>query len=97
VEGFGLAILEQLAAGVPTVAFDQGGPRDILRDMPDLLVPTGDVESFANALVRILKLELPACERLVQASIKTVEKYRWSAIAQNTLERYRFALMDKPD
>ncbi|OLE96390.1 MAG: hypothetical protein AUG75_21115, partial [Cyanobacteria bacterium 13_1_20CM_4_61_6] len=30
VEGFGLAILEQLAAGIPTVAYDVPGPRQIL-------------------------------------------------------------------
>ncbi|MDQ6625243.1 MAG: glycosyltransferase family 4 protein, partial [Verrucomicrobiota bacterium] len=30
VEGFGLAVLEQLASGIPTVAYDAAGPRDIL-------------------------------------------------------------------
>ena len=30
VEGFGLAVLEQLAAGLPTIAYDVPGPRQIL-------------------------------------------------------------------
>jgi glycosyltransferase involved in cell wall biosynthesis len=93
VEGFGLAILEQLAAGIPTVAFDQGGPRDIIQPtMPGLLVPTGDVEAFANGLVRILKLDHSEYERLVHLSAQTAERYLWSSIARNTLEQYRSAL-----
>ena len=93
VEGFGLAILEQLAAGVPTVAFDQGGPRDILGDrLPELLVPTGDVEAFAAGLVRVLRLEPSDYARLMQESINTAERFSWSEIAQNTLEEYRAAL-----
>lgn len=93
VEGFGLAVLEQLAAGIPTVAFDQGGPRDILRPaMPELLVPTGDVESFANTLARILQLELREYERLGRLSVETVQRYSWSKIADETVQQYRLAL-----
>jgi glycosyltransferase involved in cell wall biosynthesis len=92
VEGFGLAVLEQLAAGIPTVAFDGGGPRDILRSaMPELLVSTGDVESFANALVRTLQLAPSEYERLVQLSVHTAGQYSWSRIAHETVEQYRSA------
>jgi len=56
VEGFGIAVLEQLAAGIPTVAFDVAGPRDILgAELSGLLVPVGDAEKFATALVKILQ------------------------------------------
>ncbi len=34
VEGFGLAVIEQMAAGLPVVAYDTAGPRDILRELP---------------------------------------------------------------
>lgn len=92
VEGFGLAVLEQLAAGIPTVAFDQGGPRDILRSaMPQLLIPTGDIESFANAVVRILQLDASEYGRLAQLSGRTAEQYSWSTIAENTIDEYRSA------
>ncbi len=97
IEGFGLAVLEQLTAGIPTVAFDQGGPRDILRpSMPELLVPTGDIESFANTIVRILQLDTGGYERLVQLSKQRADQYSWSAIAEKTIEQYRSALAGMP-
>jgi glycosyltransferase involved in cell wall biosynthesis len=96
VEGFGLAVLEQLAAGIPTVAFDEGGPRDILQAaLPELLVPTGNIESFANALARILESELSEYERLVRLSLETAQKYSWSKIAQDTIRQYRSTLTSR--
>lgn len=93
IEGFGLAILEQLACGIPTVAFDQGGPHDILSDkLSTLLVPTGDVEGFASALVRTLRLDPADYQQLVRASMETAQQYDWSEIADDTLEHYRSAL-----
>ncbi|HJT82397.1 MAG TPA: glycosyltransferase [Chthoniobacterales bacterium] len=89
VEGFGLALVEQLAAGVPTVAFDQGGPRDILGTAPDLLVPTGDVEAFAAALIRVLQLPGNEYERLQQRGVEIAARYSWRSIADDTINDYR--------
>jgi glycosyltransferase involved in cell wall biosynthesis len=52
-EGFGLAALEGLAAGTPVVAFDVPALRDLLGDAA-VLVPAGDVQALAAALVRVL-------------------------------------------
>src|SRR5215831_6702665 len=50
-EGFGLAVLEQLAAGIPTVAYDTAGPRDLLAgSLSTLLVPKGDLDAMATAI-----------------------------------------------
>jgi glycosyltransferase involved in cell wall biosynthesis len=93
VEGFGLALVEQLAAGLPTVAFDQGGPRDMLGNhLPELLVPTGNVEAFAEALVRILRLDLASYQRLVNESMRIGEKFSWLHIADETLRQYQARL-----
>ncbi|MDR5799762.1 glycosyltransferase family 4 protein [Caballeronia sp. LZ001] len=55
-EGFGLALAESMALGVPAVAVDcPSGPRDITRDGEDaLLVPPGDPIALAHALRRML-------------------------------------------
>jgi glycosyltransferase involved in cell wall biosynthesis len=54
-EPFGRSIVEAAAAGVPTVAFDDGGAVDIIEDGKDgRLVPAGDLEAFANAVLGLL-------------------------------------------
>jgi glycosyltransferase involved in cell wall biosynthesis len=90
VEGFGLAVLEQLAAGIPTVAFEVAGPRHILSaHLPELLVPSGDVEAFANAICRILELDLPDYEKLSRRSAEAAAVFNWSKIARDTIDAYR--------
>lgn len=54
-EPFGLSILEAMAAGVPVVAVDSGGPQEIIRDGQDgLLVPSADPGQIAGAVESLL-------------------------------------------
>lgn len=90
VEGFGLAVLEQLTAGIPTIAYDTSGPRDILSaTLPEMIVPVGDIEAVASAVCRILTLDLVAYEKLFERSAEVVKQFSWSGIAQETIEIYR--------
>jgi glycosyltransferase involved in cell wall biosynthesis len=55
-EPFGLVILEAAAHGLPTIAYDDGGPREIIRDgVSGRLVPPGDTAGLAQAIVRWIK------------------------------------------
>ncbi|MDQ1130522.1 glycosyltransferase [Microbacterium sp. SORGH_AS_0888] len=55
-EGQGLAALEALSRGVPVVSYDiRYGPRDLLVDGSGILVPDGDVDALADAVIRILR------------------------------------------
>jgi len=54
-EAFGLALAEAMAAGLPTVATDIGGCREVVRDgVTGLLVPPGDTPALVAALLRPL-------------------------------------------
>ena len=52
-ESFGLALVEAMAAGLPTVATDIGGCREVVRhDVTGLLTPPGDSAALTRALSR---------------------------------------------
>ena len=93
VEGFGLAVLEQLAAGLPTIAYDVPGPRQILQPLRDrLLTPVGDPAALAARAAEILALSVPDYERLSAECSAIAQGYRWSEIASNTIDQYRASL-----
>ena len=93
VEGFGLAVLEQLAAGLPTIAYDIPGPRQILHSQrARLLTPVGDTAALAARASEILALSVPDYERLSAECSAIARSYRWSEIASHTIDQYRAAL-----
>ncbi len=54
-EGQGLAALEAMSRGVPVVSYDvRYGPRDQLGTGGGVLVPDGDEEAFADAVIELL-------------------------------------------
>ncbi|MFN3702032.1 glycosyltransferase family 4 protein [Thermomonas sp.] len=71
-ETFGNVTLEALASGVPTVAFDYGAAREVLRDgVHGAAVPCGDDTAFLAAALRLagddaLRTRMrPACRQAV--------------------------------
>lgn len=57
-EGLGMAVLEGIACGLPVVAADNRGTRDIIVDGENgVLCPPTDVNSFVKAIHKILKRE----------------------------------------
>ena len=54
-EPFGMALVEAMACGKPVIASDSGGPREIMENgVTGLLVPPGDAEKLAQAILSLL-------------------------------------------
>lgn len=73
-----LAILEAMATGIPVVATDVGGVRDLVRDEDTgLLVAPEDAPALAAALVRMLR-ERAVAERLRQRAFALAGEHRFT-------------------
>jgi glycosyltransferase involved in cell wall biosynthesis len=77
-EPFGLVVIEALALGKPVVAAAEGGPLEIVTDDEALLVPFGDAERLAGAVLRSLAPERRSAERMRLAQRCAA---RYSAVA----------------
>ena len=82
VEGFGMVAIEAAACGTPTVAFPVGGVVDAVADgLSGSLVPEGDYEAFADAVVSICEGGPPS-----PADCRThAEKFGWDVHRQKLL------------
>jgi glycosyltransferase involved in cell wall biosynthesis len=97
IEGFGIAVLEQLAAGIPTVAYDVPGPRQIMKDVrTTLLVPAGDAAAMAERAVALLTMEPEDYITLTRHVQSVASSFRWEKIAAETALQYRAALQALP-
>lgn len=85
-EGMPVVPLEAMAAGVPVVATDVPGTRDVVTDEQNgLLVPPGDTQTLARAIRRVLE-DATLRQRLTDAGRREVAaRFSWPAV----LEQYR--------
>jgi phosphatidylinositol alpha-mannosyltransferase len=79
-ESFGIVLVEAMAAGVPVVATDIPGYRDVVRDGVDgLLVRPGDPAALSNALERVLS-EPDLARALAEAGRERAAAFSWDVV-----------------
>lgn len=77
-EGFSNVLLEYMAAGLPVVATDVGGNREIIRNQGlGHLVPKGDWAALAQSICRLLDNRELCIEVGKNARVNLVEHYCW--------------------
>lgn len=91
-EGFGLVVVEGMAAGLAVVAADAGGPSEIVSDGGDgLLYPPGDFTALAAQLQRLAS-DSELRRRLGEAAQVTATAYRPEEIAPRIRDVYEAIL-----
>jgi phosphatidylinositol alpha-mannosyltransferase len=89
IASFGVTLLEAMAAGVPVVASDIDGFREVLRheDEGELVAP-GDTAAWARAIVRLAR-EPARAAAYGAAGRRTALRYHWPVVAREVLAVYR--------
>lgn len=89
-EPFGLTLIEAAASGLPLVATEDGGPRDIIANCDNgLLIDPLDKADMARALLEIVTDE-DNWQRLAINGLKGVQShYAWHAHATHYLEKLK--------
>jgi len=89
-EGFGLSLLEAMAAGLPVVASRVGGIPEVVEDgRTGLLVPSQDPAALAAAIVRLLG-DAEGAQRLGESAANHArERYSLSRVAERVDDLYR--------
>jgi glycosyltransferase involved in cell wall biosynthesis len=87
-EGLSLAVLDAMAAGLPVVASDISGNRDIVRDAENgFLVQPGEPRHLADAVLRILRSPNLRKSMGEEARNKAT-RYEWKEVALQYLAVY---------
>jgi phosphatidyl-myo-inositol dimannoside synthase len=88
IEGFGMVAIEAAACGTPTVAFQLGGVSDAISPANGYLVPPGDVGTFAEKVLSVLRSGEPGAEQCLAHA----RQFTWQAYN----ERMR-QLIERPE
>ena len=87
-EGFGIAVLEAMAVGVPVIASRVGGILDIIEDGRNgLLVEPVDSEAIAQAILKIYE-QPEISSYLTNSAAAELVRYDWQNIAAKVLKIY---------
>lgn len=88
-EPFGRTLVEAMSLGVPVVASDAGGHKEIIQnEYNGLLFPVGDTDGCASAIMRVLQNQ-ELRSRLIENSFITVEQFAPKKHSQQVLAFYK--------
>jgi glycosyltransferase involved in cell wall biosynthesis len=89
-EGFGMPVLEAMAAGVPVVAADRGALPELLRDA-GVLVDPNDAEEFAAAIDGMLTDD-DFARRCAESGLERARLFSWTCAAASLRRAYEAAI-----
>ena len=88
-EPFGQVVLEAMAAGVPLIASDEGGPAEVVLNGADgILIRPREVSGLADAMTKLAE-DANLRTRLVHEGLRTAARYGPTRTAQGLISVYR--------
>ena len=88
-EGFPVCLLEAMVCGLPIVATDTDGSKEVIKNGSNgFLVPVGDIESMATAMIKVLN-DKKLAEKMRQSNLEIVKKYSLEKVAKKLEEFYK--------
>lgn len=91
-EGLSLAVLESMAAGLPIIATNISGNRDVVvHGENGCLVRPSDEHALAESIVSVLK-QPDMHRRMSEGARRTAMQYEWINIARRYVETYQEAI-----
>jgi 1,2-diacylglycerol 3-alpha-glucosyltransferase len=92
----GLVVEEAFSAGVPVIAIDSCGVRDVVEDnVNGRLLPHEDVREFADAMYEFRRLPLEEKQKMSSAARRTTEEFDIDKCIDKALETYKKTLGKK--
>jgi len=87
------SVLEALASGVPVVSTHVGGvPYLVQHEKTALLVPPGNVDAMAKAVIRLLE-DPELADHLVTSGLAEIQQYTWPNVREELQSVYADALV----
>ncbi len=93
-EGFGMPVLEAMACGVPVITSNTSSIPEIAGNAAKLINPY-NIESIAGAITDFVNNPQLTSD-LSMLGLQQAEKFRWSKVAEKTMEIYEQVYFNKP-
>lgn len=95
-EGFGMAVLEAMATGLPIVISDQVGAADVVEEgETGFVVPVFDQDALTNALRQLVDDSIQRREMGEKASAAVQKVSNWNDYTDRTITKFRALVADE--
>ena len=84
---FGMTLLESMASATPIVATENDGYRDLLGPEEGLMVPGGDPEVYAGAIMKLIA-DKDLRLRMGQAGHAKAQQFAWARVTEQLVDFY---------
>ncbi|MHB9029649.1 MAG: glycosyltransferase family 4 protein [Candidatus Latescibacterota bacterium] len=84
---FGVTLVEAMASGKPIVATENTGYREVLSGREGIMVPRGDVNGFADAILRLLRND-DLRIRMGNSGRRKSLRYSWDRVTDEIVDFY---------